>query len=140
VDTPLSAKAALLQALAVPGYGLELAERIRQQSGHQVQLRPGSIYPALRALERRRLVRSRTDGPRGAVGRPARYYELTPEGVAACTTQREALGAFFRPGRHDPPSAGEVRLMRERLRRCAEVSGFVLDLRRATARAAGTVR
>jgi PadR family transcriptional regulator PadR len=138
MDTPLSAKAALLQALALPGYGLELVERIRRQSGRQVQLRPGSIYPALRALERRRLVRSRTDAPHGAIGRPARYYELTPEGVAMATAQREALGVFFRQGRHDPPSAGQVRLMRERLHRCGQVSGFVLRLRRATARAAGT--
>lgn len=140
MDTPLSAKAALLQALAVPGYGLELVERIRHQSGRQVQLRLGSIYPALRALERRRLVRSRPDPPHGAIGRPARYYELTPEGAAAATAQREALGVFFRQGRHDPPSSGEVRLMRERLHRCAKVSGFVLKLRQATATAVGTTR
>jgi PadR family transcriptional regulator PadR len=138
--TPLSAKAALLQALAIPGYGLELIERIRRQSGRQVQLRLGSIYPALRALERRRLVRSRADAPRGAVGRPARYYELTPEGVATATAQREALGAFFRQGRYRPPSAGQVRLMRERLHRCAQVSRFVLKLRRALALAAGRAR
>jgi DNA-binding PadR family transcriptional regulator len=140
METPLSAKAALLQALATPGYGLELAERIRHQSGDQVQLRSGSIYPALRALERRRLVRSRADSPHGAVGRPARYYELTPLGVAVATAQREALGVFFRQGRHDPPSAGQVQLMREHLHRCAQVSGFVLELRRATARAAGTAQ
>jgi PadR family transcriptional regulator PadR len=139
VDTPLSAKSALLQALTVPGYGLELVERIRHQSGQKVRLRLGSIYPALRALERRRLVRSRPTPP-GAVGRPARYYELTPEGAATATAQREALGVFFRQGRHDPPSAGQVRLMRERLHRCAEVSGFVLKLRKAMASAAGTAR
>lgn len=132
MDTPLSAKAALLQALVVPGYGLQLVERIRHQSGRQIRLGLGSIYPALRALERRRLVRSRLDTPHGAVGRPARYYELTPEGVATATTQREALGVFFRQGRHDPPSPDQVRLMRERLHRCAQVSGFVLKLRRAT--------
>jgi DNA-binding PadR family transcriptional regulator len=137
VDTPLSAVAALLQALAIPGYGLELVERIRHQSGRLVQLRLGSIYPALRALERRRLVRSRKDAPAGAIGRPARYYELTLEGVATATAQREALGVFFRQGRHDPPSPGQVRLMRERINRCAQVSQFVLELRRATAVAAG---
>jgi DNA-binding PadR family transcriptional regulator len=138
METPLSAKAALLQALAIPGYGLELVERIRHQSARLVQLRPGSIYPALRALERRHLVTSRADASHRAVGRPARYYELTLKGVALATAQREALGVFFRQGRHDPPSVGQVRLMRERLRRCAQVSGFVLKLRGATARAAGT--
>ena len=137
MDTPLSAKAALLQALAIPGYGLELVERIRHQSSRQVRLSLGSIYPALRALERRHLVRSRADAPDGAIGRPARYYELTPEGVATATAQREALGGFFRQGRHDPPSAGQVQLMRERLHRCAQVSRFVLKLRRATALAVG---
>jgi PadR family transcriptional regulator PadR len=139
VDTPLSAKAALLQALALPGYGLELVERIRHQSGCEVRLRMGSIYPALRALERLGLVRSRLHPPHGAVGRPARYYELTPGGAATATAQREALGAFFRLGPHDPTSPGQLRLMRDRLHRCAQVSGFVLKLRHNTA-AAGTAR
>lgn len=135
MDTPLSAKAALLQALAVPGHGLELAGRIRRQSADRVRLRPGSVYPALRALERKGWLRSRTNVRHGAVGRPGRYYQLTPEGVAAATAQREALSAFFRPGPRDAPSAADVQLMRERLRRCAQASAFVLKLRRATAAA-----
>ena len=139
MDTPLSAKAALLQALAVPGFGLELVERIRHQSGRHVQLRLGSIYPALRALERHGLVRSRLDAPQGAVGRPARHYELTAEGAATATAQREALDVFFRQGPHDPPSSDQLRLMRDRLHRCAQVSGFVQKLRQATA-AEGTAR
>jgi DNA-binding PadR family transcriptional regulator len=131
MEAPLSAKAALLQALVIPGYGLELAERIRRQTSGQVRLRLGSIYPALQALEAQGLVRSRLVArPRGA-GRPRRYYRLTPLGRAASLAQRDALAAFFGSGRARP-SAEEVKLMAARVRECIELSAFVLDLRRRT--------
>jgi PadR family transcriptional regulator, regulatory protein PadR len=139
MEAPLSAKAALLQALVIPGYGLELAERIRRDSSGRVRLRLGSIYPALRALEEQGLVRSRlVPRPRGA-GRPRRFYHLTPRGVAASLAQRDALAAFFRPVRARP-SAEEVKLMAARIRQCIELSAFVLELRRQVLSAAGRSR
>ena len=57
MDTPLSARAALLQALAIAGYGMELIERVRRDTHGHVRLRMGSVYPALGRLERERLVR-----------------------------------------------------------------------------------
>jgi PadR family transcriptional regulator PadR len=129
METPLSAKAALLQALVIPGYGLELVERVRRSSSGHIRLRLGSVYPALRALEEQGLVRSRLrPRPQGA-GRPRRYYDLTPRGRTASRTQREALAAFFRPERGKPP-AEEAKAMGERIRQCAELSAFVLELRR----------
>ena len=50
MDTPITAKAALLQALIEgEGYGLELIERVRTRTHGRVKLHQGSIYPALRA-------------------------------------------------------------------------------------------
>jgi hypothetical protein len=80
-------------------------------------------------------MRSRVDAPPGAAGRPARYCELAPEDAAAATAQREALGVSLRPGPLHPPSSAQLRLMRDRLHQCAQVSGFVLELRQATAAA-----
>jgi PadR family transcriptional regulator PadR len=50
------------------------------------QFPTGTIYPALRRLERAGLVRSEWESDRTAAaeGRPARrYYEITPRGVEA---------------------------------------------------------
>lgn len=84
-DIPVTARAALLQALLDgPGYGLELTERIAARTNGRVALRDGSVYPALRAMEREGLLRSWESAPlpdRG--GRPRRYYELTAEGRRA---------------------------------------------------------
>jgi len=140
MDCPLSAQTALLQALALPGYGLELAERVRQQTGGQVCLRPGSIYPALRALERRGWIRGRVSARRNATGRPGRSYEQTPLGVAVATAQREALAAFFQPRPRDASRRLDTRAMRERIGRAARVSAFVLRLRGAVRAVSGHKR
>lgn len=126
MESPLAAKAALLQALATPDCGTGLARRIREATTGRIRLRPGSVYPALRALERAGLVR-RMEDRRGRTGRPRRYYELTIEGAAAAMAQREALSALFgAAGRPSPPDAA---LMRDRIRSCAKVSAFVHELR-----------
>ena len=128
MDAPVSAKAALLQALDLPGCGVALAARVRERTGGHVRLRPGSVYPALRALQREGLLRSLDRRP-SSVGRPRRYYELTPRGVAKAMAQREALAAFF-TGRRGAPS-DDAGLMADRMLKCAEISAFVLGLRRA---------
>ena len=126
METPLSARAALLQALAVPGYGLDLIARVRRASGGRVRLRMGSVYPALLSLERQGLVRRRrVDGRRR--GRPRQYYELTVPGVLAAMDEREAV-----LGLHRVPEAetgADHGAMRERMQRCSDLSAAVRRLR-----------
>jgi DNA-binding PadR family transcriptional regulator len=125
MDTPLSARAALLQALMVPGYGLELIERVRRGSGGRVRLRMGSVYPALQALERGGLVRRRAVRLQGR-GRPRRYYELTVAGVRAAAEQRDALLGLLVSAPQEAPTDFDA--MRERLRACSDLSSAVLRL------------
>ena len=128
MDAPVSARAGLLQALTVPGYGLDLIERVRRESGGTVRLRMGSVYPALQALEREGLVRLRP-ATAGGRGRPRRYYELTVRGVKAAMSQRESLLSLLRAKPATPDAEG-VRAMRERLESCSELSMAVLELQR----------
>jgi PadR family transcriptional regulator PadR len=125
---PLTARAAILLSLDRPGYGLQIIERLRKQTDGRVRLRLGSVYPALRALEKSGLVRS-WEIPALKGGRRRRYYELTLRGVAAAGAERELLGNLLGPAA-EAPGPEAVRQMRERLDECAAVSAFVLDLRR----------
>ena len=97
MDTPVTAKAALLQALlSGRGYGLDLIERVKERTNGQIVVRQGSIYPALRALEREGLLISYEADPspeRG--GRPRRYYELTAEGRRVAFSQRESISGLL---------------------------------------------
>lgn len=97
MEAPLTARAVLLEALiSGPSFGLELIERVKTRTKGQVRLGPGSIYPALRSLEREGLLRSWDGKPtaeRG--GRPRRYYELTAEGRKAALTQRKIVFTLF---------------------------------------------
>ena len=124
MQTLLTARAALLQALAFPGYGMELISRVGQATGGLVRLRMGSVYPALKALEERGLVRCETVRPAASAGRPRKYYELTPAGVAAANMEHEALAGLLRTTRREP-SPQEVLRMQERLLRSARVSASV---------------
>ncbi|MGK4001116.1 PadR family transcriptional regulator [Sorangium sp. So ce1036] len=97
MDAPVTAKAALLQALiSGPGYGLDLIERVKAQTKGKLSLGQGSVYPALRELEREGLVESYEADPtpeRG--GRPRRYYKLNALGAKVAMEHREvALGLF----------------------------------------------
>jgi PadR family transcriptional regulator PadR len=125
---PLGSKTAILLALRSPAYGLQIVDRISRRSGGRIRLGLGSVYPALRDLQRRRILRSWVV-PAARGGRPRRYYELTPKGVAAGAAEERLLVALL-GGENDDPKPPDVRGMRERLRECARLSGFVLDLRR----------
>lgn len=90
--SPVSAQAALLLALFRHGeaYGLQLIDRIHEDSGRRLEFTQGVVYPALRKLEQEGFVKSRRSEPvpeRG--GRPRIYYKLTASGDAAA---REQLG------------------------------------------------
>jgi len=104
MDTPINAKAALLQALVRGhGYGLDLIERVKKQTKGAMKLGHASVYPALRSLERDGLIESYESEPlpeRG--GRPRRYYKLTALGRRAAVEDRQTAGALFgllAPGR-----------------------------------------
>jgi PadR family transcriptional regulator PadR len=97
MDAPVSAKAALLQALvAGPGFGLDLIERVKKQTNGKLVLGQGSVYPALRELEREGLLESYEGEPmpeRG--GRPRRYYRLNALGAKVALEQREVVFELF---------------------------------------------
>jgi PadR family transcriptional regulator PadR len=135
VQSPLSARAALLQVLDDPGHGLELIRRVRERSAGGISLKQGSVYPALRQLENEGLVRSWMGRSAPGGGRPRRHYELTVAGVKAAAAAKEMVAQFVRPSAGPPPSSREIERMRERLRRCVEVSAFCAELRRAFLRA-----
>jgi len=97
MDTPVNAKAALLQALRHgEGFGLELIDRVAERTKGRIKLGQGSVYPALRDLEEEGLVKSWDGEPlseRG--GRPRRYYELTAKGRHVAVEQRAAVAGLF---------------------------------------------
>jgi DNA-binding PadR family transcriptional regulator len=126
---PLNAQTAVLLALDRPGYGVQIIERVRQHTAGHIRLRLGSVYPALRGLRERGLVRG-WSAPHPKRGRRRFYYELTPKGVAAAGVRREAIQGLL-SGTNAPP-APELARMRDRLRECVALSAFVLDLRRRT--------
>jgi PadR family transcriptional regulator PadR len=128
MDSLVTARTALLQALAVPGYGLALIARLAQATRGRVRLRPGSVYPALAALQRDGLVRSTFVRPSSGAGRPRTCYELTPAGVAAAAAERGALRGLLRAAAR-PPASGELLRMRERIARCGQVSDSLCALR-----------
>ena len=123
-----NARTALLLALDLPGFGLQLIDRVRQATGGRARLGMGSVYPLLNRLERDGLVRSRAVRVRPA-GRPTKYYELTPKGLRARQAEREAVIGLLRTGEPAVP-APDPMTVRRRFERCAEVSGAALELRR----------
>lgn len=61
-----------------PAYGYELAVRLNKMSRGHIRMSYGTIYPFLRRMERRGVIRSRKDESSGRV-----YYELTRQGKEA---------------------------------------------------------
>lgn len=129
-------KALLIQCLLEgPGYGQLLAERVRSRSRGRIRLREGSLYPTLQNLEREGLLRSWLIQAPGARGRPRRYYELTHRGLALAGEQRALLASFIERRPAPAPSRAERQRMAIRVRRCSELSGFLMELRAKATRA-----
>ncbi len=61
-----------------PAYGYELATRFRKMTRGHIKFSFGTIYPFLRRMERKGIIKSTRDGRSGRV-----YYALTPKGRTA---------------------------------------------------------
>jgi len=96
MESPITAKAALLQALLRgPGFGLDLITRVKDLTLGTVELGQGSVYPALRDLERGGLLESHEEPPSERGGRPRRYFKLTNAGEKAALEQRRVVLSIF---------------------------------------------
>jgi DNA-binding PadR family transcriptional regulator len=78
-------------AAQAPTYGYEVAQTVAQRSGGYVDLKEGSLYPALHRLERRKLLRSFW---READGRRRKYYEVTEAGKRELATRKRTWFEF----------------------------------------------
>ena len=70
-----------------PMHGYELMSEMQKRLGRRYKASPGSIYPALQALESEGLISATDDGDR-------RVYELTAEGADACTKRAPRIAAM----------------------------------------------
>ena len=85
----------ILKSLASePRHGWAIAKRIQAASGDVLQIKQGSLYPALHRLESQGLIRA--EWKKNETGREARFYTLTRAGRAklqAEVSQWERLSA-----------------------------------------------
>jgi DNA-binding PadR family transcriptional regulator len=130
MEAPLTTRAALLLALRDgPGYGLDLIRRVGGRTRGTVRLSAARVYPALKALERQKLVTSSVVVPGGRRGARARtYYDLTPTGVRASSVCREAVAALAAGQPKPGLSAAERKRMAHRLIRADELSTIAAAL------------
>ena len=71
----------ILKTIALePQHGWAISERLRLISSEALQVRQGSLYPALHRLERRGWIKARWGTSEH--NRRAKYYELTKKGRA----------------------------------------------------------
>jgi DNA-binding PadR family transcriptional regulator len=76
---------------AGPRHGYAIMEALRTGSGGQFYLPTGTVYPALRRLERAGLVEASWSA---AGGRRRRVYQLTPAGHRALAAERGSWREF----------------------------------------------
>lgn len=96
MESPITPKGAILQALIRgESYALKLIDRVGELTGGEIKLHQGSVYPALKALEKAGMVTSYRGEPlpeRG--GRPRIYYRLTGAGSEVAMNHRRAMVAL----------------------------------------------
>ncbi len=79
----------ILKILALgPRHGWSIAERLHQLSSAALQIKQGSLYPALHRLERRGWLKAAWGSSDN--NRRAKYYELTRKGRAQLETEASA--------------------------------------------------
>jgi PadR family transcriptional regulator, regulatory protein PadR len=77
----------ILRTLAPePQHGWAISERIHQVSSKVLQVRQGSLYPALHRLERRGWIKAHWGASEN--NRKAKYYELTKNGRKQLETEK----------------------------------------------------
>lgn len=131
MDPRLDAATALLvELLRGPGYGLDLIERLKARGREFTTLPQGLVYPALRSLVQQGFLRAWSTRSRGS-GRPRRYYEHTPAGLALAESRRAALAAFSSPVTPSRPAGGDAGEMARGIAECFRVSSFAAELVRA---------
>jgi PadR family transcriptional regulator PadR len=78
----------ILKTVALqPRHGWAISERLHQISSATLQVRQGSLYPALHRLERRGWIKARWGTSDN--NRRAKYYELTSKGRAQLEAETE---------------------------------------------------
>jgi PadR family transcriptional regulator, regulatory protein PadR len=75
-----------------PLHGLAIARAINQGSNNALQLKQGTLYPALHALERDGWITGEWEIQEGE--RPRKVYTLTPEGSAELERRLRAWKQF----------------------------------------------
>jgi PadR family transcriptional regulator PadR len=79
----------ILKTIALgPQHGWAISERLHQISSATLQIRQGSLYPALHRLERRGWIKARWGASDN--NRHAKYYELTRKGRAQLEAETSA--------------------------------------------------
>lgn len=79
----------ILKTIALgPQHGWAISERIQQVSSQVLQVRQGSLYPALHRLERRGWIKARWGASEN--NRRAKYYELTRVGQKQLEDEADA--------------------------------------------------
>jgi PadR family transcriptional regulator PadR len=79
----------ILKTVALePQHGWAISERLHQISSATLQIRQGSLYPALHRLERRGWIKARWGTSDN--NRRAKYYELTRKGRAQLEAEADA--------------------------------------------------
>lgn len=79
----------ILKVVALePIHGYGIVQRIQQISKDALQVRQGSLYPALYRLENQKLLESEWKTHEG--GRQAKYYKLTRAGRQRLTEETES--------------------------------------------------
>lgn len=79
----------ILRTLALePQHGWAISERIHQISSEVLQVRQGSLYPALHRLERRGWIKARWGASEN--NRKAKYYGLTKAGRQQLESEQDA--------------------------------------------------
>ena len=72
-----------------PSYGNQLMDRISELTAGALTVNPNTMYPLLRQLEARGLVRGEWEHPER---RSRRFYRITDEGSAECARLKSEVG------------------------------------------------
>lgn len=84
----------ILNLLQVNGemYGYEITQAVKLKSAGKIEIREGSLYPALHKMLADGLIKAREE----QVGRRIRvYYSLTKDGTGSLETRKDELFGFL---------------------------------------------